>query len=219
MSRLPVLWLDLDGTLLNPWPRQWAAYTRTCRDLGLAPILRSRFKALKRRGPLAAKALLGALDDASKARFKQVQLAWIEHPDLLALDRPFPGTAAFLAWAGKRYELKLATARTSATKTEAQLRRLKLRDCFRSVMVTNGQAGRPRSKAELALRQRGPCVWIGDTEAEAEAAKQARSPFLACVRGMRDQAFLRRLKPACTYSGYGELRHALALIERTAKHA
>jgi len=204
------LWLDLDGTLIDTWRRHWRAYLNACAALKMAPGSFARFKTLKRRGPRAADALIAGLNLRQKDRFRSVQKAWIEHPSLLALDRPFPGTQEFLRWAGLRFEVHLATSRTSEAKALHQLDSLGLRGHFRRVVVTNGASGRPRDKATLARSQKGATLWVGDTEAEAFAARAAKAPFFACSRGIRERAILLGLGPAAVFSNYAALRRALA---------
>lgn len=206
------LWLDLDGTLLDTWERHWAAYRRACRATGQRPKPKARFKSLKRQGPKAAAVLTAALDPRRQALFRRVQLRWIEDPGLLARDRPFPGTTAFLKWARQHFELHLATARASELNTRRQLRNLGWLGLFESVAVTNGKSGRPANKTALARTLRGPSLWVGDTEAEAEAARTAGAPFFACTRGIRQGAKLAAFHPRASFVSYRALRRALAVF-------
>ena len=202
--------MDLDGTLLDTWRRHWGAYCKACETVGVKPIPFTRFKALKREGPDAAAALLKGLDARAQKVFQETQLRWIEDPKLLSLDRPFTGSASFLLWAGKHFDLRLATSRHSEARAARQLKSLGLRTYFTQVVLTNGRQGRPADKAALARRSKTPSLWVGDTEAEAAAARSAEAPFFACGRGIRNPGVLSRFKPRIIFTSYAALRRALA---------
>ena len=197
--------LDLDGTLITAEERQsWLLRAVAARyDLQLCP---QTVWGLKRAGSSNA-SVLAALD-IEEPLADLIDAAWraeIESVYWLGLDRPFDDTVPCLrALLDRGYELHLITARRNSCHLQLQLRRLNLPAYFESVTCVD-PADAPRQKSRR-LMEIDPVGFIGDSESDFSAARQADVEFYAVSTGQRSEALLRSAGVAHVYPSLGELQ-------------
>ncbi len=186
----PLCVIDLDGTLLDCAERHHRCYQESLAPLSRRVWSRADYWRMKRAG----RSLAGILDSEDPVMLNAYRERWrrrIESPELLALDRPAPGAmAALQGWRG-RGPLVLCTLRRDRAATLAQLRGLGLAGCFDQIIVTGGQDKARALERELAFGYSG-LTWIGDSEADLEAARALRARACLVTHGIRDAECLRR---------------------------
>lgn len=192
--------LDLDGPILNGRLRHYACYRRILKTHGYVPVGLEDYWRMKRtragrREQLAASGA-GALDE----EFSRAWLDQIELPELLALDRLQPGVSAKLrGWQESGIRLILATMRRYPERLEGQLVSLRIRAYFEHVVAcehSSGGVGKAR-KVHETVGGLDPerCLWVGDTEADVEAARAFGCPVWAVAEGLRTWSYLASLSP------------------------
>jgi phosphoglycolate phosphatase-like HAD superfamily hydrolase len=199
-SRTPgLLAFDLDGTLVTCRERHIAVCRHALDKAGIAGVDLDRFWLLKRNGRSTAKALLelGIPEDLAR----QVSSEWIrqvEGPEWLTLDELQPRTLEALAYVRERgREVAVVTARASSDALKGQLDKLKLLPLIQELRIVH--PSRAVEEKAGALIEISPVGYIGDSEVDHEAAKEAGIRFMAVSNGQRDSEFLaeRGISPIC----------------------
>jgi len=95
--------------------------------------------------------------------------------------------------------LVLATLRQREDGVTEQLERFDLAAVWDAVVVCSSArdgANKARMVADMIRgTSRDRCMWIGDTEADVQGARQLGCPVWAVTCGLRDEAFLTALSP------------------------
>jgi len=196
-ERAAILYLDLDGTLLDIREKYHRLHCRIALDLGRQPLPRGTFWARKRRG-IALEGLLPGWDEAARAEYSRRWLAEIELPLYTRFDRLVPGARESLLRLAPKFELVLVTLRRDGQELRRQLRRLGVGQLFSRLLVRGDHVGAEFNKAELVRlypRDERESVVVGDSEQDARGARALDSSFVAVLTGMRDRAFLAALGP------------------------
>ena len=152
---------DLDGTLIDSRQRLYCLFQQ------LVPSSKLTFQSYWafKQNKVSNETILAnefGFDAPAIARFVSVWLERIESPELLALDKNFPGMHEALNRLSKQARLHVCTARQHRQQAVDQIDRLGLLPYFESIMVTE----RTTRKEELigCVSGLGPRDWIiGDT--------------------------------------------------------
>ncbi|MFA7172431.1 MAG: HAD hydrolase-like protein [Kiritimatiellia bacterium] len=199
MKNIKQLFMDLDGPLLDGKERHYHCYRSILEKLQLEPIGMNEYWEKKR-------ALLNRRDllrlSGAEQHYNDFLVSWmamIESPEALALDRVQEGALDCLdGWQAQGIELTLVTMRSNRTALEQQLSRLKLRPLLDAVLVC-AHTGGGKGKAET-VRSMYPtrafkkqALWIGDTEADWEAAKDLGCDVVLLSNGLRNTECLASL--------------------------
>lgn len=183
-----LIFLDLDGPILECSDRHYAVYAQVCSEAGLEPLPPQTYWEQKRQRvrvlhpPLLAK-----------------WIERVEQPQYLKLDTIQPHAAAVLArWAARGDTLRLVTLRRHQEHLREQLEDLGLTRFFDRVIVCDPALG-GKGKADRAALGVPPAelrasIWIGDTEVDAAAAAElgcAKLYLVSC--GIRTEEYLRSL--------------------------
>jgi len=207
-----ILYLDLDGTLLDIREKYHRLHCRIALDLGREPLPRGTFGARKRSGA-ALEVLLPDWEEAARAEYSRRWLAEIERPLYTRFDRLVPGARESLVRLAPRFELVLVTLRREGEELRRQLRSLGVAQLFSRLLVRGDHGGAELTKAQL-LRltvppdERGSIV-VGDSEEDVRAARALGSPFVAVLTGVRDRAFLAALGSDLIIESVAQLPAAL----------
>jgi phosphoglycolate phosphatase-like HAD superfamily hydrolase len=182
--------LDLDGTLLTCRPKQLTCLSHVLRRFGLSADLASIWDA-KREGATTRDALLCSGLGAVEADL--VSATWvscIEEPFWLSFDRLLPEVASDLSrvtYFDARPDV--LTSRSRPEWVQPQLRALGLSQYIGRVFVVSPRTS-VQSKASILMETK-PDVFIGDSEADWEAARTAGIRFVAVATGQRSPNYLR----------------------------
>lgn len=216
MKVVKQIFLDLDGPLLDGKQRHYQCYRRVLESFGFKPIGLDEYwegkRALVNRWDLLNMSGAGDIYDG----FLEVWLSMIEAAEMLALDRVQQDAIECLrCWKKQGIELSLVTMRKNKSALEEQLISTGLRNFLDTVLVCDHADGGV-GKAEAALKlfrgdlRKEDAVWIGDTEADWEAAKSIGCDIVLLSNGLRDEAYLRTLPGAIVKPSIGSLKNIVS---------
>ena len=184
---------DLDGTLIDSQQRLYCLFQQ------LVPSSKLSYEtywALKQ-NKVSNETILAnefGFDASAIARFVSVWLERIESPELLALDKNFPGMHGALDRLSKQARLHVCTARQHRQLAVDQIDRLGLLPYFDSIMVTE----RSTRKEELIARMfgLGPRDWIiGDTGKDVQVGHALGIRTCAVLSGFLSEKSLKTYGP------------------------
>ena len=211
-EELPVLYFDLDGTLLDIREKYHRLHRRIATDLGREPLPRSIFWTRKRRGA-TLEALLPDWEETVRQEYARRWLGEIELPVYTRFDRLVPGARHSLVRLAREFELVLVTLRRDGRELRRQLRDLGLDQLFNRLLVSGDHGGAELTKAHLLsltdLSEKRRSIVVGDTEEDVLAARAMRAPVIAVLTGLRDRAFLAALSPDLIIESVAQLPAAL----------
>lgn len=170
-----MIFLDLDGSLLDVAPRYHRLHSDFVSRLGGRPLEPAEYWEAKREGTREP-ALLArtGLSPEAAARADAARLRWIEGRRYLRLDRPWSWTLPVLQDLVRRAPLVLVTLRRRPDRLRRQLGILGLLPFFERVVAAPGD-GTPEAKARL-VREAGftdlsGSVFVGDTEVDVASGR------------------------------------------------
>ena len=192
--------LDLDGPLLDGKLRHYQCYADILRSYGHVPMSIDEYWAMKRvrrsgREQLAVSGAESIYDD-----FLEAWLNNIEKPEYLALDKVQDGVIEKIrAWHREGITIILVTMRSNRSTLKWQLETCGLLPWLSSVVVCNRANGGKGKALELLREFPGVdparSLWVGDTEADAEAASVVGCPLCLLSCGLRDRSYLASFSP------------------------
>lgn len=206
------VFLDVDGVVLDPWPRYLKLHEDLLEQLGGEGPVGEDFMRLKReRAPLAE--LTGLPSAAAKEylkRWKQL----IEAPAYLALDRYLPQAATAVRLVAARYKVVLMALRRKPAALREQLKDMD----FPSVaQVLAASPGARPVEAKTRMIQSSPlfsrnAVCVGDTEVDIRAGKELGLTTIAVRGGLRTDRLLAQESPDLAIDGIAELPAVLRAL-------
>lgn len=215
MSHIKQIFLDLDGPLLESKERHYHCYRSILERFGFKPIGIDEYWEKKR-------ALVNRWDllnmSGAEVIYDDYLAAWltmIESPDMLALDKVQEGAVECLcSWKEQGIELTLVTMRKNKQALEVQLSSTGLRQHLDNVLVCDheeggvGKADAVRNLFQSKVNK-GDALWIGDTEADWEAAKSLGCDVVLLSNGLRNEAYLRSLQGAVVKQSIASLKNSV----------
>lgn len=202
--------LDLDGPILNGKYRHYACYSKILKAHGYVPLNIGDYWSMKRDKQDRRQLLAASGADKIYDTFLTEWMNLIEQPDMLALDELQPGMPSkLLQWQEAEQRLILATMRRSPERLYEQLKQLGLDIYFKHIVVCDyrlGGAGKAEN-VKNAIPDLVPedTLWIGDTEADIEAARILGAHVLAITSGLRTEEILLSLRPDFIYKDMAEI--------------
>lgn len=204
-----MLFLDLDGTLLDDTKRHYATYVDVLSqpDLRGHPIPEKEYWTLRREGKPPAEILKHSrLFPTKLALFGERFEERLETPEMLALDALRPGTETALGKLYTKTPIVLVTQRRSLEDLENQLASMKIRKYFATVLSGAPQktrrvdkhtrfkhkAGLVRARYKLLPTE---AVYIGDTETDVLAARDLHFEVFLVENGHRTKEFQMKSEP------------------------
>ncbi|MFH0935743.1 MAG: HAD hydrolase-like protein [Candidatus Omnitrophota bacterium] len=193
------LLLDLDGPILDVSERYYRVYKKIIEEIGGRPLDKKTYWRCKRKKIDLSKMLcLSAIKKDKALLFRREWLNRIERKSFLTYDRIWPYTRDTLKKLSIKHKLILITLRRSPANLNWQLRRLKLKGYFDSILCQGNNKGDWRVKYDLARRAGLHCACsflIGDTEIDILSGKKSGAKTIALLSGVRCRDILRRYKP------------------------
>lgn len=212
MSAIKQIFLDLDGPLLDGKERHYFCYRSILERYGFEPIGIDEYWVKKR-------ALVNRRDLLSMTGAEEIYddflaewLALIELPEVLALDKVQEGAIDCLrGWKEQGIELILVTLRKNKQALEGQLKLMGLRQFLDVVLVCDhAEGGEGKADAVRSMFQgklfKKDALWIGDTEADWEAAKSLGCGVVLLSNGLRNEAYLSSLQGAVVKPSIASLK-------------
>lgn len=202
--------LDLDGTLIDPRPRQVAALAALlASEEGIGQLNRDRFWELKRAGLTTAGALVDlGVDPATAERVADRWVATVEDSRWLDLDRMIPGVPRALDSLQGGARPLILTARQHEDRVRDQVSSLGLLHWCAEVTVVSPDSAAEAKAAQLLMH--GCRGLVGDTESDAKAAEIAGVDFAAVSTGQRSEQYL-RARGLATFDSLGGALRALGI--------
>ena len=167
-----MLFLDLDGTLVDDTKRHYATYVELLGmpDLRGVPIPDKEYWGHRREGKPVDEILRKSRLFPTKFKLFAERFAErLETPEMLALDTLRTGTETALGKLYTKTPIVLVTQRRDATELANQLARLGVRKYFAEVL-----SGAPKEGRLLKARYRilpTQALYVGDTETDVKAAR------------------------------------------------
>lgn len=202
MKCIKQIFLDLDGPLLDGKERHYYCYRNILERFGFKPIDCCEYWE-KKRCMLNRKDLLNM--SGAGIIYNDFIIAWlsmIESPGVLSLDKVQDGAEDCLRrWKKQGIELTLVTMRKDKQALEEQLELKGLRHFLDTVLVSdhaNGGVGKANAVRNYFKERLNTdsALWIGDTEADWEAAKSLGCDVVLLSNGLRSEQYLKTLKDA-----------------------
>ncbi len=180
-----MLFLDLDGTLLDDTQRHYASYVDILGlpDLRGVPIPEKEYWGLRREGKPVDDILRASRLFPTKFKLFGERFAdRVETPEMLALDTVREGVETALGKLYTKTPIVLVTQRRDGTELKNQLARLKLAKFFAEVLFGAPPVGRRVTKDDRWQHKAGllrarykllptQAMFIGDTEHDVKAAR------------------------------------------------
>jgi phosphoglycolate phosphatase len=182
---------DLDGTLVDSAPDLQGIANRLLAQRGLAPVLLPEARSFIGQGVAVFVAKLRAargIPEEEQTRVLSDFLA--QYDDAVMLTQPYPGVAETLDRLRRDGHLLALCTNKPMRPTMALLRHLGFEHHFTRILAGDSlPQHKPDPAPLLAAFQMGdsqmPCLYIGDSEVDAETARRARVPFLLFTEGYR----------------------------------
>ena len=194
--------LDLDGPLLDGKERHYFCYRTILEKFGFESIGIDEYWE-KKRAMINRRDLLN-LSGAGEIydEFLAAWLEMIESADALAFDKVQDGAIDCLGhWSERGMELILVTMRKNRRTLEDQLKTTGLRRYLDVVLMCDhadggsGKADRVRNFYPAGKTFKCS-LWVGDTEADREAAKYLDCSVVLLSNGLRNEGYLKSLPGA-----------------------
>ncbi len=212
---MPLLWLDLDGTLLDVTERYFQLHRQLCAELDLSSaVSRKDYWELKKCSTPLPRLLGLAETDPRLPVYRKKWLSEIETEVRLEADTLFPFAMETLESLRRSHRLRLITQRRNSSTARIQIRRLGLQNQFEQVLVAETLlSDAPGETKAYAIRKQSTGslqeIVVGDTEYDILAARQLGLRSAAVLSGIRDRAFLETLRPDWVLSDLRKLESAL----------
>ena len=214
LRRVP-LGLDVDGTLLDTWPRQLKLLDVCTQQAGLGPLDLEAVRVAKREGA-SNRDVLQAIA-GTQADVDSVCAQWlsdVESDPWLKQDDLLPGVMDVLSELRKEGAiLVLITARQRPEAVVEQLKDLGVLPYVKSIQVVSPFHA-PQQKSQV-LHAVGAYAYIGDTTSDAIACRGAKRPFFAVSTGQHSEQLLRSAGVAnvsrCLAEAVSEVRSFVAV--------
>ena len=205
MNPLPKLFLDFDGTIVDPRPRYYYVYS-TLLGASSTPLPLDDYWKLKQAAQPERTIVAEHHHGVDANDFAARRLAMIESEAALAHEQPIPGAVEAVQALRRAHDLYLVTLRRNRAGLQAELARLGLDDCFVEVLSAPATADPAGVKVDLIGKRACAADWmIGDTEADIGAGQRLHMMTCGVATGIRTSDFLHNLKPTHVIGALREL--------------
>jgi len=206
------LLLDLDGPVIDVSRRYYSTHRRLTLRLGLTPAGFNDYWEAKRRGQKEVDLLKAyGATQSQLQRYGKMWLDAIEAPKNLLLDRLQPGAANALRTLAQAFAIYIVTMRRNKAATLQQMERLGIKQYIKRTLVCgNDVAGKAHAVKQERLT---PVAFVGDSEADVQAARELGCPVYAVTCGIRNRGFLLRLQPDRVFRDLSEVASFLLTLE------
>ena len=189
-----IIYVDLDGTLLDVSRRHYLIAVTVAAiacDTAL-PLTQAEYWAERRSGRSDHEIINRLGGSIEQQRYAEMKSRCVELPALLSEDRLFDCTVPALERLRALGALVLVSHRTNHEHSMAQIRAHNLDQYFASVHLAPDNIISKAALAAEALRhsQAEPRVFIGDSEADLEAARALGIGLMLVESGVRNRDFL-----------------------------
>ncbi|QEQ01514.1 HAD family hydrolase [Thermosynechococcus sp. CL-1] len=207
MNSSKIIAIDLDGTIIDCYPRQAAVTEYIFNELEINNIDFQVIWEHKRSGLSTVEVLKSYFPEINPKIIKSFTLRWlelIEEPYWITFDQLFPWSQSILETLNSiGFNLVLLTARQRPENVFDFLTNHGIHNLFSQVHIVSPQKA-TEQKADLLL-QVNPLCHCGDTETDALAAEKANVRFIGVSCGQRSKYFLERYTSVVILDNISEL--------------
>lgn len=198
-----IIFLDLDGTILDASGRSYLAYKDILKKNGKDFLSQKKYLKMKRENAPIKEILKKTKSESLLPVYEYEFGKKIESSGYLSSDRLFAGAKKTLIYLKKDHRLFLVTARKKRNSLIKQLKRLGIYDFFSKVFSTG-------SKFETIMKNKKQnSVLVADSEKDLLAGKINGIKTIAATSGMRSKKFLRKYRPDFFISDITQLKKIL----------
>ena len=193
----PLLFLDLDGTILDSREKYYWVHRRVIESLGGQAGGKAPYWRAKRRRE-SFEQLMSCLGNhgIEEQAYRSLWLELIETRQALALDCIFRGVREVLEDLANRRRLIVVTLRRSRANLRRQLRELELEQYFDRVLSSSGMGADDKAVCvRISGLTDGPAAIVGDTEIDIRAGKKLGIPTVGVLSGIRCRSLMETEKP------------------------
>lgn len=204
--------LDFDGPILDNRPKYAAIYNELLRDTDGVPLSDDAYWSLKRSCVPEAEVLdRSGVSAKLRATYLRQRQECIEDSHFLQKDRVWPGVHRWLRTQGTQHILFLVTLRKRRDTLLKQLAEFELLKYFDTILSEDANDGTAAVKVRLMapyIDSAEPCVLIGDTEVDIQAAKSSGIISVALTCGIRNRELLMAESPGHIFHKLSEVNPA-----------
>ena len=211
MKNKRIIFIDLDGTILDVSKRIYQLYVEILKKYGKKFLAKKNYIKLKREKKSLKDILKKTQAGDISGKFKKEWKDKIEDPAFLNLDTVSFSTRKKLVHLKNNYKLVLVTLRNHPRSLINQLKKKKIDKIFDKILVKSARGYRLRWKVKYNLIQKYGkhdkySIMIGDTETDILAGKKLKIKTVAVSGGMRNRKFLKKYKPDFLIKNIAEIK-------------
>ncbi len=201
-----IIFLDLDGTLLDTSPRHYKLYQDILNEKGVpeSKVSPEKFWNMKRAGIKTRDILPVSFSEEAIVSFEEEWLQKIEKKSYLQYDELFPEVKNVLFNLNKEFDLVLVTLRNNTENLHWELSNLGLKSYFKSIISGKG----PKNKLVeryLMGRPNKRCIIVGDTEEDIKTGLKQEMLTISVTCGIRSRKFLEQFNPDFCIDSFHEI--------------
>ncbi len=200
-----IIFLDLDGTLLDTSMRHYKLYRDILDKKGLTSLPMKKFWHMKRGGKKIREIIPEFLSNEILASFEEEWIQKIEGKSYLKYDELFPGIKDILSHLNEEFDLVLVTLRNDAENLHWELSNLGLDGYFKSVISGKGPKKNLIKKYLISNYKGEVCMIVGDTEEDIKTGIELDMPTISVTCGIRSKEFLEEFNPDFCISDLSEI--------------
>jgi phosphoglycolate phosphatase-like HAD superfamily hydrolase len=211
MSRPKRIFLDLDGPLLDGKDKHYHCYQNILEKFGFEPIDKEKYWR-KKKNRINLRELL-SLSGAESIynEYLTLWLALIESAEALSFDKLQNGAMSCLkTWKSMGVEVYLVTMRRNKSALEEQLNLTGIKEYINALFVSDhAEGGAGKAKVVQGKFRRTQleehAIWIGDTEADWDAAQSLGCNIYLVANGLRSTKYLSTLQNCIVFPTITEI--------------
>jgi phosphoglycolate phosphatase len=189
------IFLDLDGTILNPKFRLYRLYYNLLTTSGYSTMDITAYWRAKRARTPEYDIALNTTTKEFAYYYEERRLDFIEHMDYLSLDRHIPGAVEKLTVLAEEHDLYLLTMRHDNENLYKQLSLFNLKNHFKDIYVCADKLRILGHKVDEGSINVEDSVIVGDTELDIVTGQNLGIKTVAVCSGMRNKKYLKKFRP------------------------
>jgi len=213
----PIIFFDLDDTLINTSERHYRVYKDILRDYGIQDILsKEELWNYKRMGKKTLELLPKNLSEEFIQKFMNEWSKRIENKSYLKYDNLLPASLCVLSILKNKADLILVTLRNNRKNLFWELSNFGLDNYFKEILVDSSVE--LKNKTTLikdyigGYLKKKKLIIIGDTESDIFTGKELDMLIFSVTYGIRSKEFLMNLKPDFCLDNLSEIPKILKKV-------
>ncbi len=190
-----IIFLDLDGTLLDTSMRHYKLYRDILDKKGFTTLPLKKFWQMKRTGKKTGDILPEYLSKEFLASFEKEWIEKIEKKSYLQYDELFPGIKEMLSHLNNEFDLVLVTLRNNTENLHWEIFNLGLNGYFKSIISGEGPKKKLIKNYLINNHNGEACLIVGDTEEDIKTGVELDIPTICVTCGIRSKEFLESFDP------------------------